>query len=267
MKTSKAAPKDIDAYIAIYPRDVQEVLQKVRATIRKAAPEAEEAISYQMPTFKLGGNLVHFAAFKEHIGFYPTPSGITKFAKQLAPYAGGKGSLRFPLDKPMPYDLIAQVVKFRVAEQLASQKAKGNGRVKSAAGQVKPASATSKGAENEVDRFLANLRHPRKADIETVRAVILGADKRISEHVKWNAPSFVLQDDFATMKLQPANTVQVVLHRGAKRKAGAITVADPKGLLKWAAKDRAVVTFADAKDIQGKKAAFTAILKQWIKQL
>jgi uncharacterized protein YdhG (YjbR/CyaY superfamily) len=118
MKANKARPKNIDEYIAGFPRDIQKILAKIRSTIKKAAPGAEEKISYQMPTFTLNGNLVHFAAFREHIGFYPTPSGTEKFQKELTAYKGGKGSIRFPLDEPIPFALIEKIVKFRVKESL-----------------------------------------------------------------------------------------------------------------------------------------------------
>ena len=108
--------KNIDDYIATFPEEVQKVLQEVRTAVRKAAPEAEEAISYQMPTFKLNGNLVHFAAWKNHIGFYPTPSGTKEFQKEISKYAFAKGSIQFPLDEPMPLALITKIVKFRVKE-------------------------------------------------------------------------------------------------------------------------------------------------------
>jgi uncharacterized protein YdhG (YjbR/CyaY superfamily) len=124
MKTTQTAPQTIDEYIAGFPADVQDVLQKIRKTIHEAAPDAQEKISYQMPTFFLKGNLVHFAAFKEHIGFYPVPTGIEKFKKELSVYKQGKGSVQFPLDKPMPYDLITKIVKFRVKENLAAAAAK-----------------------------------------------------------------------------------------------------------------------------------------------
>ena len=124
MRTDQAAPKNIDEYIAGFPQDVQEILQKIRMTIRKAAPDAEETIKYQMPTFTLKGNLVHFAAFKKHIGLYPAPTGIEKFQNELAVYQGGKGSVRFPLDKPIPFDLISDIVKFRVRENLDRAEAK-----------------------------------------------------------------------------------------------------------------------------------------------
>ena len=125
MKTDQTAPKTIDEYIAAFPKDVQELLQKMRMTIRKAVPNAEETISYQIPTFTLNGNLVHFAAYKNHIGFYPTSTGIKKFAKELAVYKGAKGSVQFPLDKPIPFALVSKIVKFRVKENLERAKRKG----------------------------------------------------------------------------------------------------------------------------------------------
>ena len=109
---------NIDEYIATFPPGVQAVLQKIRETIHEAAPEAVETINYGIPTFVLKGNLVHFAAFKNHIGFYPTPSGIEAFKKALADYKGSKGAVQFPLDKPVPFDLVEKIVKFRVAENL-----------------------------------------------------------------------------------------------------------------------------------------------------
>jgi len=122
MDSSK--PANIDEYIARFPKDVQGILEQLRTTIRKAAPDAEEAISYQMPTFRLKGNLVHFAAYKKHIGFYPTPSGIEKFKKELSVYEGAKGSVKFPIDKPLPFDLISEIVKFRAQENLERAQAK-----------------------------------------------------------------------------------------------------------------------------------------------
>ena len=118
MEDNKVRFNSIDEYIATFPEEIQAILQTIRETIRAAAPDAEEKISYQMPTFFLKGNLVHFAAFKNHIGFYPTPSGVETFKEELARYQGAKGSIRFPLDEPMPLDLITRIVKMRVAENL-----------------------------------------------------------------------------------------------------------------------------------------------------
>lgn len=124
MKTGATAPRNIDEYIAAFPEDVRKKLERIRATIRRAAPDAEEDIKYQMPTLVLHGNLVHFAAFKDHIGFYPVPTGIEAFQKEQAPYVSGKGTVRFPLDQPIPYGLIAKMVKFRVMENLARVESK-----------------------------------------------------------------------------------------------------------------------------------------------
>ncbi len=125
MKSDPKGPTTIDEYIKAYPRDVQAILAKVRATIRKAAPEAGETIKYRLATFTLNGNLVHFGAFKHHIGFYPTPSGTAAFRKELAPYVFAKGSIQFPLDKPIPYGLIVKIVKFRVSENRAKSEGRG----------------------------------------------------------------------------------------------------------------------------------------------
>ena len=108
--------ESIDEYIAIFPKNVQDILEELRQTIRDSAPNAIETISYQIPTFKLNGNLVHFAAFKNHIGFYPTPSAINKFKEELSQYERRKGTVKFPLNQPIPLDLINRIVKFRVKE-------------------------------------------------------------------------------------------------------------------------------------------------------
>lgn len=122
--STKANPTLIDTYIANSPKEIQDTLKKIRSTIKKSAPKAEETINYGIPTFTLDGNLVHFAGFKNHIGFYPTPSGIEKFKKELSAYDGAKGSVKFPLDKPIPYALISKIVKFRVKENLERAEAK-----------------------------------------------------------------------------------------------------------------------------------------------
>lgn len=108
----------IDEYIATFPEYIQDILEKMKKVIQEAAPEAEEAISYGMPTFKLHGNLVHFAAYKNHIGFYPAPSGIEAFKEEISEYKSSKGAVQFPLDKPIPYDLVEKIVIFRVKENL-----------------------------------------------------------------------------------------------------------------------------------------------------
>jgi uncharacterized protein YdhG (YjbR/CyaY superfamily) len=116
MRADQAAPRDIDEYIAGFPADVQKILEKIRRTIRKVAPDAQETISYRIPAFTLQGQLVYFAAFKGHIGLYPTSTGMRKHLKGLSAYQSGKGTAKFPLDQPIPYDLIGQIVKFRMKE-------------------------------------------------------------------------------------------------------------------------------------------------------
>jgi uncharacterized protein YdhG (YjbR/CyaY superfamily) len=112
----------IDEYIAMFPCDVQAILEELRQTIRDSAPDAEEVISYQMPAFRLNGILVFFAAFKSHIGFYPTSSGVSVFRKELSSYEVSKGTIRFPIDEPLPFDLIKKIVRYRVKENLGKMK-------------------------------------------------------------------------------------------------------------------------------------------------
>ena len=120
----RTAAKNIDEYIEGFPPDVQKTLKKIRQTIRKAAPDAEETISYQMPAFKLHGMLIFFAGYANHISLYPAPRGAAEFKKELTAYKGGKGTVQLPLDEPIPYDLVTRIVKFRVAQNLEAVKAK-----------------------------------------------------------------------------------------------------------------------------------------------
>jgi uncharacterized protein YdhG (YjbR/CyaY superfamily) len=124
MRSNKTKFSSIDEYIAALPEEIQKMLEELRATIKSAAPGAEERIGYQMPTFALKGNLVHFAAHKKHIGFYPTPSGIQAFEQDLSIYETSKGAIKFPIDKPLPLDLISKIVKFRVNENLKNAEEK-----------------------------------------------------------------------------------------------------------------------------------------------
>lgn len=128
MATSRVTPKNIDEYIAAFSPAVQAILEKIRRTIRAAAPDAQEVISYQMPAFKLNGVLAYFAAFKNHIGLYPPVSGDAELVQAVSPYAGEKGNLRFPLDQPIPYDLIERIVKLRVSQNLAKAASKSKKR-------------------------------------------------------------------------------------------------------------------------------------------
>jgi uncharacterized protein YdhG (YjbR/CyaY superfamily) len=128
MDSNKAGFTSIDAYIASFPAEIQKKLQELRATIRAAAPDSMEKISYQMPAFALHGNLVYFAAFKNHISFFPTSSGTEAFKQELSIYDSSKGTIRFPLDQPLPLDLISKIVKFRLAENLKKAERKSTKR-------------------------------------------------------------------------------------------------------------------------------------------
>jgi uncharacterized protein YdhG (YjbR/CyaY superfamily) len=122
MKETRQKFKNIDDYISSFPAETQKLLEQVRKEIRKAAPDAKETISYGIPTFTLNGNLVQYAAFKNHIGFYPAPSGISAFREDLSAYENAKGSVKFPNDKPVPFDLIRKIVLFRVGENIKKTK-------------------------------------------------------------------------------------------------------------------------------------------------
>jgi uncharacterized protein YdhG (YjbR/CyaY superfamily) len=165
MKPDKTPSKTIDQYIKEFPITTQKILRQVRDVIKKAAPKAAETISYGIPTFTLNGNLVHFAGYKNHIGFYPAPSGIKAFAKELSVYEGAKGSVKFPIDKPIPVNLITKIVKFRVKENVEKAGAKNS---------------TSK------DSFLSELVAPARRALEnkgitTVQKLARFSEKEILE--------------------------------------------------------------------------------------
>jgi uncharacterized protein YdhG (YjbR/CyaY superfamily) len=149
--TDRSGASSVDAYIAEFPPEVQQVLQEMRNLIKAAAPDATEAISYAMPTFDLNGkHLVHFAAFKHHIGLYPTPTGVEAFKADLAPYKTSKGAVQFPLGQPLPTDLIRRIVAFRVAESMARKAAKA------------PARAAAPAADTPADDFPAGISQPAR---------------------------------------------------------------------------------------------------------
>jgi uncharacterized protein YdhG (YjbR/CyaY superfamily) len=130
MSTNQQEPKNIDEYISAFSPEIRVILQKIRAAVRSVAPGSEETIKYKMPTFMLNGNLVYFAAFKNHIGFYPPVTGDKRLEKQLSVYEGPKGSLKFPLDEPIPYNLIKKIVELRVRENLERAQRKQKGKQK-----------------------------------------------------------------------------------------------------------------------------------------
>lgn len=135
MAASRRQFKTMDEYINAFPEDIRHILTELRQTIREVAPDAEETINYQIPTFTLNGNLVHFAAFENHIGFYPTPSGMEAFNKELSGYKGAKGSVQFPVNEPLPLPLIRRIVEYRVKENLERKPKKKSSAKKSQKGE------------------------------------------------------------------------------------------------------------------------------------
>lgn len=253
--TRAGAAHTTDAYIAAFPPAVQKVLQQLRAAIKRAAPEATEKISYGMPAFELHGNLVYFAGYRQHIGFYATPTGHAAFAKELARYKTGKGSVQFPLAEPLPIRLIEKMIRFRVKENLA--KRTGAAR--------KAAPAPKRGARVSVDDFLERAKHPHTPAIQLLRKAILGCEKDISEEIKWNAPSFIYAgDNRLTFRLQPGNRVELILHRGSRPKPlGKFQFPDDSGLIRWVAPDRGQIVIAGLADAKKKLATITGIARRW----
>lgn len=249
--------KDADAYLAKLSADKRATLEKVRQAIRAAAPNAEEGMSYGMPAFIQGKPIAGYNASAQHCSYFPMSGAITvQFEDELAKYEVSKGGFRFPIGKPPSAALIKKLVKARLAETEAA----------------KPAKSVAKkaAADDAVAGYLETLKHPLKKEIEAVRLIILGVSPAISEGIKWNVPSFRTEKEwFATFHVRGQESVQLVFHLGAKKRADlkAFALADPKGLMKWLGKDRAMVTLGAGRDIPANRKALEAIVRAWIKQL
>ncbi len=249
MKT--APPATIDEYINEFPGPVQKILQQLRKTIQKEAPGAEEKIGYGIPTFTLHGNLVHFAGYKNHIGFYPGAAGIEGFKKELSKYKGAKGSVQFPIDEPLPLALIKTIVKYRVKQNLEKQKkvTPGKSAARKPAPQVK--NKTTDGLKEYLDRFPAAVQ----ADINTVRKIILSASSLLQERIKWNAPSYYYKEDIVTFGPYKNDSILLVFHHP-------YIVTIKSGLLEGTYKDRRLVYLRSKTDISKKKKEIISIISQ-----
>ncbi len=252
-------PQTIDEYLAALKADKRTALQKLREAIKAAAPGAQECISYGLAAFRLyGRSLVAFGASANHCAFFPMSSTIVAAHKdELKNYDTSKGTIRFAPSRPLPVSLVRKLVKARIAESLAVRNRR-----------AKPQAAVGT-SDPTVDDFMRELKHPLKKVVEIVRQLILGVSPAIQEGIKWNAPSFRTTDYFATLNLRDGR-VWLILHTGAKVKASAtkgLKIADPRGLLKWLAKDRCVVMFDDGQDFEVKRKALQSIIRQWIKSL
>lgn len=253
--------KTIDQYIKQQPKEHQATLEKIRQTVLSAAPTAIEVISYQMPAFKINRVLVYFAIYKNHIGFYPTASGINAFKDEFSQFNWSKGAVQFPLDKAIPYALIKKMVKFRVEEDKAFAKPT---KAKKAIENIQSVQASK---SEDVDQFLKQIDHPLAELMNETRQLVLKVDRSIGEEIYWNAPSF-----FYTGKMKPfkpkeykrsivvfnfyrKDALRLIFLRGAN-------VDDPSSLLEGDYKDgRRLITLRSVEELKQKKAAIQKIIK------
>ena len=253
---------DVDKYIAGFPEETQKLLEEVRSTIRNTVPEAEEKIGYGIPTFTLNGNLVHFAGYKNHIGFYPAPQGLEAFKEELSKYKGAKGSVQFPLDQPLPLDLIIKMVKYRVEKNLEKPAAK----IK----KKESAKSEKLSDEEQVSAHIKKLEPELGKIVEKIRQIILSTDKEIAEQIKWNNPSFYYSGEMKPFdpKEYKRDIVVMNLHKGRIMlvfPSGA-KINDTSGLLEGKYKDgRKTVIFKDLEDVKSKEKALKDVIKEWLK--
>lgn len=240
------AVNTVDEYIAGFPASTQMVLKKMRGLIKKAAPGAEEVISYGIPTYVLDGNLVHFGGYKNHIGFYPAPSGIEAYKKELSVYKGAKGSVQFPIDKPLPEMLIKSIVHFRVLEN----KEKAARKKKPAA---KPAKLTKPTDEELVKAWIGKLDPTAKKEVEAVRKIIKASSSKLAERIKWNAPSYYYKEDIVTFGPYKTHKLLLVFHHPS-----VVKIKSP--LLEGDYKDRRLVHFKNKAEAEKNKQELTRII-------
>ncbi len=262
---------DIDAYIAQFPKQVQAALQKIRKTIKAAAPQAEEVISYQMPAFKYHGVLVYFAAWKNHIGFYPVTSVITAFKDELKHYLVSKGTIQFPLDTPLPLALISNIVKYRVVEnetKLADRKKPKAAPIKTSSQKetvieknISKTKAAKLTDEEQVNNWLDKLDPVVKEEINAIRNIIKKASPKLSERIKWNAPSYHFnQADLLTFGPYKKDKILLVFHHPA-----VVKITSP--LLEGDYKDRRLLYFKNKAEATKNKKELTRIITQILIQI
>ena len=230
-------------------------LDKLRAIVVKAAPEAVQGVNYGVAVYLIDGNsLVGLGVSEKHLSFFPmTGHTVEQFRDELKAFSTSKGTIRFTPEQPLPAVLVRQIVKVRLAELAAKPK--------------KPAKSKSMQADPAVEAYLKSLAHPAKKVVEAIRKIILGVDPAIREGIKWNSPSFRLDDWFATLNLHKGQ-VRLILHTGAKVKSSNKTnVPDPKRMLQWLGKDRAMVTFEGEKDVKAKRTALADVIREWIQKV
>jgi uncharacterized protein YdhG (YjbR/CyaY superfamily) len=263
--------KNTDAYIEQFPEDVQVLLQQLRNTIKAAAPQAEEVISYQMPAFKYHGVLVYFAAWKNHIGFYPASSVIHVLNNKLKDYLVSKGTIQFPLDAPLPLDLVADIVKLRVQEneekiaiKKKSKQASSNTSISAEAlmntnkKKLKPQKLTD---AEQINNWLDKLDPMAKEEINAIRNIIKKGSPKLSERIKWNAPSYHLnQVDILTFGPYKKDKILLVFHHPA-----VVKITSP--LLEGNYKDRRLLYFKNKAEATKNKTELTRIILEILIQI
>lgn len=252
-RSPKTISKNVGEYIASFPKEMQLLLKDIRKTIKAAAPKAEEVISYGMPGYKYLGMLVYFAAWKNHIGFYPGAGGIETFKRELSVYYGAKGSVQFPIDRPLPLTLISKIVTFRVKQNEEKALAKKN------IMPVKKKTKSTKPTDEElVNEYMSKLDSKAKTEIEAVRKIIKTATPKLRERIKWNAPSYYYKDDIVTFGPYKTHKLLLVFHHPA-------VVKIKSELLEGDYKDRRLVLFKDKAEAEKNKKELSGIINEIIK--
>lgn len=241
------APAPVDAWIAALPPDRRAVMAALRDAVLAEAPEATQAVSYQLPAFKLHGRgLVAFGSAARHLALYPmSGTAIEAHRDALAGFDCSKGTIRFTVERPLPTELVRRLVRWRVAEEAAARP-------------PRPRSARPSAAA------------PPAPGVDALRRAVREADASIVEGVKWNAPSFRTVEWFATVNLRARDGLELILHRGARRRPdplGPGAVEDPEGLLRWLGPDRAVVRFEGPDALAARGAAFAELVRAWVRRL
>ncbi len=253
-QVSKAIVATVDEYIGAFPKEVQPLLNQVRQTIKKAAPNAEELISYAMPAYKLNGVLVYFAGYKNHIGFYATPTGHEAFKKELSKYKEGKGSVQFPIDQQLPLSLITRIVKFRVKEN----EVKGTKKKQEA--KLIKTKVAKLSDEEQVTEWIKQRSAAVQEKINIIRKIIMASSSKIKERIKWNAPSYYYKEDIVTFGPYKPNKLLLVFHHPQ-------VVNIPSKLLEGTYKDRRLVYFKTKTDAEANKKELSRIIKKIIETI
>ncbi|HMK05575.1 MAG TPA: DUF1801 domain-containing protein [Ferruginibacter sp.] len=254
--TKMPTPKNVDEYISSFPAATAKKLEQVRKTIRAAAPKAEEVISYKIPGYTCHGMLVFFACWKNHISIYPAPWEAAALKKEMSAYEGSKGTIKFPLDKPLPLALISKMVKFRLKanEEKAALKKTVKAKPAVKTGSAKPSD------EDQVKAYISNLEKKVKTEIAAVRKIIKGASEKLAERIKWNAPSYYYKQDILTFGPYKTHKLLLVFHHPAVVKIKSL-------LLEGDYKDRRLVYFKDKAEAEKNKKELSRIITEIIKAI